>query len=128
MKKIYKPVLIILAGTLMMLSFSACTSKSIQYDEGIYANKDWSETVGSYTSDVVNSKETAIQIAVAVYNGMDKSNDMDDLTPTSVFYDEQDEIWIISFSKKSAKNEVGGDCSIAIQKEDGKVLRIWFGE
>lgn len=102
--------------------------KNIQYDEGTYASKDWSETVGTYTYDVVNTKETAIEMAVAVYNGMDKSNDMSDLTPTSVFYDKQDEIWIVSFSKKSEKDTVGGDCSIAIQKKDGKVLRIWFGE
>lgn len=128
MKKIFKSVLIIIAGTLILLFFSACTSQNIQYDEGIYANKDWNETVGTYTSDVVKTKETAIQMAVAVYNGMDKSNDMSDLTPTSVFYDEQDEIWIVSFSKESAEHTVGGDCSIAIQKKDGKVLRIWFGE
>lgn len=84
--------------------------------------------MGTYTSDVVKTKETAIQMAVAVYNGMDKRNDMSDLTPTLVFYDEQDEIWIVSFSKESAEHTVGGDCSIAIQKKDGKVLRIWFGE
>lgn len=32
------------------------------------------------------------------------------------------------FDEDSGTITVGGDCSIAIQKSDGKVLRIWFGE
>ncbi|MBQ3084049.1 MAG: hypothetical protein IJC46_01175 [Clostridia bacterium] len=41
---------------------------------------------------------------------------------------EKDEVWLVSFWKETEEITVGGDCSIAIQKSDGKVLRIWFGE
>lgn len=56
------------------------------------------------------------------------SQSMINQTPQSVFFDKQDEIWIVSFGMDSKENVVGGDCSIAIQKQDGRVLRIWFGE
>lgn len=39
-----------------------------------------------------------------------------------------DEIWIVSFGEDTDENILGGDCSIAMQKKDGKVLNIlWFG-
>ena len=59
---------------------------------------------------------------------MEKSKAAQDYEPQSVFYDDQDEIWIVSFRKDSDEIIAGGDCSIALQKKDGRVLRIWFGE
>lgn len=56
------------------------------------------------------------------------SQSMSDLTPQSYIFDNQDEIWIVTFGKYGKENVAGGDCSIAIQKQDGQVLRIWFGE
>ena len=40
-------------------------------------------------------------------------------------------IWIVSFWENNIDDKIeiiGGDCNIAIQKSDGKVLRVWFGE
>ena len=61
------------------------------------------------------------------YNG-NNSQSMINLTPQSVFFDSQDEIWIVTFGTDGKDNVAGGDCSIAIQKLDGRILRIWFGE
>lgn len=120
--------------------FSACTSKDeprdnmitfdkdVYYDEGVFFDKNWNETIGTYKEAVVPNKETALEIAKAIFNGMEKTEDEKQFVPQSVFYDEQDEIWIVSFWKDSSEYIVGGGCSIAIQKADGKVLRIWFGE
>ncbi len=52
---------------------------------------------------------------------------MINLTPQSVFFDSQDEIWILTFGTDGKDNVAGGACSIAIRKQDGKVLSIWFG-
>ena len=100
----------------------------IMYETGIYYNKNWNENVGTYTEDVVSDKDTALSIAKIIFKGMRKSKDAEKYVPTSVFYDEQDKIWIVSFSKETEKILVGGDCNIAIQAKDGKVVRIWFGE
>ncbi|HJB75215.1 MAG TPA: hypothetical protein IAA37_06030 [Candidatus Eubacterium faecale] len=34
----------------------------------------------------------------------------------------------MTFGKYGKDNVAGGACSIAIQKQDGQVLRIWLGE
>lgn len=117
---------------LLSLLFSSCANdtsdQEIQFEEGIFYDKNWSDTAGTYTGNAVESKETAVAVATAVYNGMRKSQSMSNLTPQSVFFDSQDEIWIVTFGMDGKENVVGGDCSIAIQKQDGRILRIWFGE
>lgn len=117
---------------LLSLLLSSCANdtsdQEIQFEEGIFYDKNWSDTAGTYTGNVVESKETAVAVATAVYNGMRKSQSMSNLTPQSVFFDSQDEIWIVTFGMDGKENVVGGDCSIAIQKQDGRILRIWFGE
>lgn len=96
------------------------------YNEGIYFNKNWDEEIGSYKKDVIPDKETAIAVAIQIFNGMEKSENATNFVPKSVFFDESDEIWIVSFA--SNNDEEGMDCCIAIQKKDGKVIRIWYGE
>lgn len=120
--------------TLSVSLFSGCTSKEheetdmVKFKSGDYYNKNWDETVGTYKKAAVPNEHVALEIAQAIFNGMDKSKEVQEYVPQSVFYDEQCEIWIVSFWKGSDKIIPGGDCSIAIQKADGKVLRIWFGE
>ena len=93
----------------------------VKYESGNYHDKNWSETIGTYGGMVIPDEETALKIAKAIFDGME-------YVPQSVFYDNQDEIWIVSFGKNSNHIMLGGDCNIAMQKKDGKVLRIWFGE
>ncbi len=102
----------------------------IAYETGIFHDKNWSETVGTYSEAVIPDKETALKIAKAIFDGMEKSDDMKKCVPCSIFYDNQDEVWIVSFANppEQVPVTVGGGCSIALQKKDGKVLRIWFGE
>ena len=123
--------------------FSACsTSKNekleqplkneemnvIEFEKGTFLEKNWDEKVGTYQGAVVPNENVALEIAKAIFNAMKKSNAAQAYVPQSVFYDEHDEIWIVSFWKETDEITVGGDCSIAIRKSDGKVLRIWFGE
>lgn len=124
---------ILLAAVLCAVLFSACgniqnKSVIINYETGIYYNKNWNESAGAYTVDVIPNKETAIAVAEMIFETMEKSQSFNEYVPNSVFFDEPDEIWIVSFSKDSDEIILGGDCNIALQKKDGKVLRIWFGE
>lgn len=117
--------------SLVLLSACEIQKKEIDmvnFESGNYFNKDWDETAGTYKKAVVPNKNVAIEIAQAIFNGMDKSEEAQKYVPQSIFYDEQDEIWIVSFGKESNEVILGGDCNIAIQKANGKILRIWFGE
>ena len=122
------PIILIMVLFLVYEVLKNEESDMVKFESGNYLNKDWSESAGTYGKAVVANKETALEIAKAIFNGMDKSKETQEYVPQSVFYDEQDEIWIVSFWKESNEITLGGDCSIAIQKSDGKVLRIWFGE
>lgn len=129
MKRILAVVIVILN-----LIFSvACENNlkrndMIEYKSGEFYDKNWNETAGTYSAAVIQNEKTALEIAKAVFDGMEKSENMKDYIPISVFYDDKDEIWVVSFAENPKENVLGSDCSIAMQKKDGKVLRIWFGE
>lgn len=132
MKSMYKLVILIICCVIV---FCSCNSKSrrtdmVEYESGEYFNKNWDEQVGTYQEDVIPNMETAINVATQIFEGMKKSSDSQEYVPQYVFYDEKDAIWIVSFWKEFDSDTVivGGDCSIAIQRKDGKVMRIWFGE
>lgn len=105
------------------------------YESGIYHDKNWDDHTGSYENNVIPDMETAITVASAIFDAMEKSSAAEKFTPQDVFYDEVDGIWIVSFwesipddTQDSAPVVVGDCCSIAIREADGTVLRIWFGE
>ena len=99
----------------------------MQYQTGIFYDKNWDDPVGTYNGDVIPNENTAISIATQIFDSMEKSNAYDHFKPQAVFYDEQDAVWIVSLYN-SEEMHTGGDCNIAMQKRDGKILRIWFGE
>ena len=106
---------------------------SFEYEAGYFHNKNWADTVGTYIGPAVPDKETALYIAQAVFNGMGRNNEENQFDSGSIFYDESDEIWIVTFFPSSNQLPegvviAGGGYSIAIQKSDGKILRIWSGE
>ena len=127
-------VLVVLVIALSLISCSACGNSKkendmIKYESGKFYDKNWSEATGTYSGNaVIPDEETALKIAKAIFDGMEKSKEAQEYVPQSVFYDNQDEIWIVSFWKDSNHITLGGDCNIALQKKDGKVLRIWCGE
>lgn len=125
--------LLILIAVLVMLFCSSCNRDSgendmVKYETGVFQNKNWEEQTGTYQGDAIPDKKTAVGIATQIFDGMKKSSTSQEYTPQAVFYDEEDDVWIISFWKESERITLGGDCNIAIQKKDGRVLRIWFGE
>lgn len=104
----------------------------VEYETGSYSEKNWNEPVGTYQEDVLPDKETALAVATAIFHGMEKDTVAQKYTPQSIFYDKEDSIWIVFFHEGVEENAtevvMGGGYSIALQKKDGKVLRIWMGE
>lgn len=126
MKKIGM-IVIVIFGMTLCLSCSQKGERVVEFETGSYFDKNWDESIGTYKGAVIPDKDTAINVAISIFDGMSKSEEVAEYVVQSIFYDEQDEIWIVSFWKDS-ENTIGGDCSIALQKKDGKVIRIWFGE
>ena len=120
-------MLIAILGMILCLSCSQKGKRVVEFEAGSYFDKNWEESIGTYKGAVIPDKDTAMNVAISIFDGMSKSEEVAEYVVQSIFYDEQDEIWIVSFWKDS-ENLIGGDCSIALQKKDGKVIRIWFGE
>lgn len=134
--------LVVFLIVLFIMLCSACNTNqkeddikefdTIDYQTGEYDKKDWSETLGTYTdAPVIPNKETAAKMAQAIFDGMvNKSKEEQEFVPQHIFYDEQDKVWIVSLwqNRKGKEYVVGGNCCIAMQQQDGKVLRIWFEE
>ena len=103
----------------------------IEYEKGIFDQNDWNEEFGTYYGDVIPNEQVAINVAVQIYNGMPLSAEKKEYTPQFVFFDEQDAVWVVAFWKDWNEPDqitVGDECYIAMQRKDGKVLRIWWCE
>ena len=109
---------------------SEVTEKKVSYESGVYSNKKWNEPSLSYTKDIVPNEERAIEIAEAVMGEINNAHyQKENYEPFLVFYDEPDEVWIVHFWRKPQNGVYWtGGINIAIQREDGKVLRIWIDE
>jgi len=111
------------------------TTDDISFHSGVYFDEIcWDETV-AYLGPTIPNKETAIAVASAIFEGMEKSAETEEFLPRAVDYDEPGGIWIVSFWKENLKEETNPSvellsytCRIAIQESDGTVLRIWFEE
>ena len=131
-----KKVIILSVFLIIIFTFLGCVGNSsdkggdeqVEFITGIYHNKKWDESIGTYKQDVIPDQEVALNVASQIFKGMQKSEEIQKYVCTSVFYDEQDEIWIVSFGRQSDEMIVGGECNIAICKNDGKILRIWYDE
>ena len=102
----------------------------VKFETGVYHNKNWDDPVLTYEGNVVPDEMAAIRITSAIFEGI-RTAEQRDHAPQLVFYDEQDEVWIVCFWDKVddfGNPIVGGDVNIAVRKADGKVLRIWLGE
>ena len=88
--------------------------------------------LGTYDKAAIPNETVAVNVAQQIFDGMRKSEEMEKHVPLSVFFDTKDEIWIVTFNEPfdeaTGTIRVGGGYSFAIQKSDGKVLRIWMNE
>lgn len=123
--------LIIIFIALMMLS--GCQQKN--NNEVSFHSGNWYE----YFKDdefafknvvAVPDKETALAVGEAIFKTLQYDGGFKNYVASSIFYDEEYELWIITFIDAAYVNAdySGGDLSIAIQKSDAKVVQIWPGE
>ena len=104
-----------------------------EYEKGIWHDKDWDSDVGTYKGDAVPNENVAVAVASAIFDGVKNPKTQYDFVAQNVFFDEKDEVWIVSFWPDryyiDENTIIVGECyNISFQKKDAKVLRIWVGE
>ena len=99
------------------------------FQSGVYYDKDWDSSLGTYQGDTIPNPETALAVAQAIYNAIPGEGSVGRI-PIGVFFDEPEQIWIVSFGYPPYNGvyTLGGGCDIALRKSDGQVVRIWFTE
>ena len=113
---------------------SAPESAAASYEVVTWERRDYlTVSVGVHKGDVVPDEQTAVAVAQAIFDNSIKNKYVDykNCTRIMVSYDSENGVWVVSFSKTSDNpNEyiLGGGYSIAIQKSDGKVLKMWASE
>ena len=108
---------------------------TVSFSSGVFFDKNWDDPTGTYCEKAIPNQETAIKVATAIWDGMEKTENEKYFILQDVFYDVEDGIWIVSFWEDDPIDTddgplvmLGSSCSIAIDEDDGRVLRIWFGE
>ena len=115
---------------------SACTDSAQKEDDEIFyhtydhltADSIYDHTTwGCYQGDAITDKETALEVAKAVFYGTiaKEGSYMRDYKPYYVSYYEAEGIWSVTFTKTASTM---GGYWIAIQKSDGKILKMELGE
>lgn len=100
-----------------------------EYQEGIYPLKMWQvspplESEETFSDSI--TEEKAIAIACAAFEKIQKTGIGKDYVLRRLFYDTEDNVWIVYFSSEPL---VPGACyNVAISKDNGEVLNMWPGE
>lgn len=81
-----------------------------------------------YLGAAIPDQDTAIEYTQVIFQGMNGGRLAKKYVPTALFFDEEQEVWITTFTKKGSDPETasGRRYRIAVRKADGEVLRIWW--
>jgi len=108
----------------------------IFYQEGITSDRWWTPEglentnakVPTKDEPAIPDKETAVAVATAIFhvNKIVKNFDPDsNMEARGVFYDTQDEVWMVGFSDPPVSGIAQGELTIVLRKDNAQVLAIW---
>ena len=133
---------LVLCILLLVVTLSGCQNNqakediqkettNIKTEQGVYKNKEWDSFEFPITAECVPDSETAIAVAEIILSNLQEQGYFPDYKTQSVFYDTEDNIWIVSFGDSSITETTaiaGSSFSIAIAKDDGRIIKMWVGE
>ena len=99
---------------------------AMTYAEDTWYYQYWETPEFPLEADRVPDMETAVGVATAILGGIQRKGELSGFVPGAVFYDTDDEIWFIVFSDDW--EHPGGDLSIALRRDSGEVVEMFFGE
>ncbi len=113
---------------IVCLSLAGCNGETEpNFSEGIYPDKNWNNIEFPINDIVIQDKETAINIAYAIFLQFQNQGEFPGYTPELVFHDTEDDLWIISFWEDK-EGLLGSDFTVVLNAENGEVVKMWIGE
>ena len=105
---------------------SLVNNKDITYGEGQYEEDPEAQPGYLYDGDVLPDKDAALSVATAIFENMDKPEEIKDHVPQMVYLDVEDDLWIVCFWKKEYSPYMlyGYSTRIVLNKKDGAVKYI----
>ena len=121
--------IILLLCVFVCTIMSSCKGDNIVYVSGnFWGDGSIVSNEGTlYEKDVIPDKETAQNVAKAIYDSIDIGDEHTKYVMDGVFYDEDDGVWIVIFGRDCRSDVTDDAWNIAIRKCDGAVLKIWRG-
>ena len=98
----------------------------VEYREGVYHDKKWETPKAGESDYSAADKETAVSIACAEFKKLQQGGVGKNFVLRGVFFDTEDEVWIVYFSPEPLIP--GSAYNIAISKQSGEILNMWPGE
>lgn len=99
-----------------------------EYVTGIYDKTYW-DSYRPPVSDCIETPEEAVRLCEII---IDPKLKEEGLVAKSVFYDTEDELWIVRFGPDTTLDKdvaiVGGAVAFAIRKKDAQVIKFWGEE
>ena len=125
-----KKYLLLFTFVIIFICFFSCERKenvmnesNIVISSGIYSNKDWDKFEFPFSAECIPDSETAIAVTKSIVMNFQKEGKFCDYAPQLVFFDVEDNIWIVSFWPK-IEGYIGSGFNIAIRKENAQVVKM----
>lgn len=84
----------------------------------------------TFDGDVIPNYETAILVAKQIFDGtkIGTKKRFEGFVPTIATYYEKSDMWVVAFTKPfdRSSGDIGEEICMALQKSDGRVLKIWL--
>lgn len=113
-------------------------TENYTYMEGKYSDRVWDKALieehnskPTSPDKTVSDADAAIQIATIEFEKFQREGRGKSYCLSGVFYDTEDQVWIVWFSEKQVSNSVyvAGACyNVAIAKNSGQVIKVWASE
>ena len=95
----------------------------------LYVDAAWDDPQMAYRGDAIPTAECAKAVATAIFDHMTKSEHASTFVPQEAFLKEPYDVWVVVFCEEdTGMLTLGGGYSIALRKEDGRVVGIWLNE
>lgn len=98
--------------------------------DSIY-DMNWSSEFGYYEEDILFDEETAKAVAQQIFDSIKEKYGKEEYVVQYCYYYEKENAWMVYFDKPHKEGNLyrlGGGCTIALNKTDGRVMRIFWGE
>ena len=93
-------------------------------------DRNWTTDIGYYKKDVLPDKDMAKAVAQLIFDGIKEEYGKEDYVIQYATYYEKENAWMVHFAKTYKEGEMmalGAGCTIALNKTDGRVMRIFWG-